>query len=70
MELKKHLKAFWSSTNGIAVCTKRELLFGGTAIALAGMVLGMLLSPRKTKYFGCVGTPTPKDEDDSEDEEA
>ncbi len=46
------LKATWSSLNKTINVNQRELALGITACTLAGMVAGMLLSPRKNMTIG------------------
>ena len=42
------MKAFWNSLDNNVVIHQRELLLGITACTLAGVLAGMLLSPKKT----------------------
>lgn len=69
MKFTKELKSFWNSTNGVTVCTKRELLLGGIALTVTGMVLGMLLSPRKDKTIHFGSEVYGADPEETEDEE-
>ena len=44
----KKLEKFWSSLDRTILVNKRELVLGLTVCTLAGVVAGILLSPRKT----------------------
>lgn len=44
---------FWKSLNKEIAVNQRELVLGVAACTLAGMVLGLLTSPRKTVTVGC-----------------
>ena len=44
----KKLEKFWNSLDRAIVVNKRELVLGIAACTLAGVVAGILLSPRKT----------------------
>lgn len=46
------MKAFWNSLDNNVVIHQRELFLGVTACALAGVLAGMLLSPKKTVTIG------------------
>ena len=48
----KKLEKFWNSLDRSVVVNKRELVLGVTACTLAGVLMGMLLSPRKTVTIG------------------
>ena len=48
----KKLEEFWNSLDRAVVVNKRELVLGVTACTLAGVLMGMLLSPRKTVTIG------------------
>ena len=48
----KKLEKFWNSLDCSLVVNKRELVLGVTACTLAGILMGMLLSPRKTVTIG------------------
>ena len=43
----KKLEKFWNSLDRVIVVNKRELVLGLTACTLAGVLTGILLSPRK-----------------------
>ena len=77
----KKLEKFWNSLDRAVVVNKRELVLGVAACTLAGVLMGMLLSPRKTVTIGSnngsnntgnsAGLTTGDEaEDDSSDEEA
>lgn len=75
----KKLEKFWNSLDRAVVVNKRELVLGITACTLAGVLMGILLSPRKTVTIGrnngnnntgnSAGLTT-GDEDDSSDPES
>ena len=48
----KKLEKFWNSLDRSIVVNKRELVLGVTACTLAGVLAGILLSPRKTVTIG------------------
>ena len=48
----KKLEKFWSSLDRTILVNKRELVLGLTVCTLAGVVAGILLSPRKTVTIG------------------
>ena len=48
----KKLEKFWSSLDRTILVNKRELVLGLTVCTLAGVVAGILLSPRKTMTIG------------------
>lgn len=77
----KKLEKFWNSLDRAVVVNKRELVLGVAACTLAGILAGMLLSPRKTVTIGSNNgnnntgnsaglTAGDEAEDDSSDEEA
>lgn len=49
----KKLKEFWESLDDVATVSKRELFLELVSCVLAGLVLGMLFSPKQTKIIGC-----------------
>lgn len=69
----KKLEEFWNSLDRAVVVNKRELVLGVTACTLAGVLMGMLLSPRKTVSNGSnntgnsAGLMTGDEEEKSED---
>ena len=72
----KKLEEFWNSLDRAVVVNKRELVLGVTACTLAGVLMGMLLSPRKTVTIGSNNgnnagnvVAHPSDADKEEDEE-
>lgn len=46
------IKNFWASLDGTTIISKRELFLEIVAVALTGLVLGMLLTPKKTTTIG------------------
>ena len=48
----KKLEKFWNSLDRTIVVNKRELVLGVAACTLAGVLAGILLSPRKTVTIG------------------
>ena len=48
----KKLEKFWNSLDRSIVVNKRELVLGLTACTLAGVLTGILLSPRKPVTIG------------------
>lgn len=44
----RKMKSFWASLEETTVITKRELFLEVVVCALAGIVLGMILTPKKT----------------------
>ena len=46
------MKNFWNSLDGTTIISKRELFLEIVAVALAGLVLGMILTPKKTLTIG------------------
>ena len=48
----KKLEKFWSSLDCTILVNKRELVLGVAACTLAGVLAGILLSPRKTVTIG------------------
>lgn len=48
----RKMKAFWTSLDETTVVSKRELFLEIVAVALAGLVLGMILTPKKTLTIG------------------
>jgi hypothetical protein len=42
----KKVKSFWNSLEGMTTVSKRELFFGMTTCALAGVLLGIIFFPR------------------------
>lgn len=50
--LAAKVKHFWRSLDKKVVVNQRELILGVTACALAGVVTGMLISPKKTVSIG------------------
>ena len=48
----RKMKAFWTSLDETTVVSKRELFLEIAVAALAGLVLGMILTPKKTLTIG------------------
>ena len=48
----KKLEKIWSSLDRTILVNKRELVLGVAACTLAGVLAGLLLSPRKTVTIG------------------
>lgn len=48
----KKLEKTWKDLDRSIIVNKRELVLGVTACTLAGVVLGVFLSPRKNQTFG------------------
>lgn len=48
----KKMKSFWSSLDETTIVSKRELFLGIAAVALAGVALGMIFTPKKTVTIG------------------
>lgn len=48
----KKIKLFWESLDDVATVSKRELFLGLVSCTLAGIVLGVLFSPKKTSIIG------------------
>ena len=48
----KKLEKFWNSLDRSVIVNKRELVLGVAACTLAGVLAGILLSPRKTVTIG------------------
>lgn len=48
----RKMKAFWTSLDGTTVISKRELFLEIVVCALAGLVLGMIFTPRKITTIG------------------
>ena len=48
----KKLEKFWSSLDCTILVNKRELVLGVATCTLAGVLAGILLSPRKTVTIG------------------
>ena len=48
----KKMKNFWDSLEGTAIVSKRELFLELLAVALTGLVLGMIFTPKKSVTVG------------------
>ena len=46
------MKNFWTSLDETTIISKRELFLEILAVALTGIVLGMILTPKKTVTIG------------------
>ena len=66
----EEIKTFWNDLNQNITVNKRELVLGIAACTLAGVVVGILLSPNKTMTIGShngsnnsgINLPSPQDE--------
>ena len=78
--MNQKIKALWKSLDRIVVVNQRELVLGVAACTLAGVVVGLLASPRKNVTIGSNngsnnsgnsgnGTVLPSDAGEAEDEE-
>ena len=50
--MTQEIKKIWNELNQNVVVNKRELVLGITACSLAGILLGMLLCPKKSVTIG------------------
>ena len=48
----RKMKSFWTSLDETTIISKRELFLEILAVALTGIVLGMILTPKKTVTIG------------------
>ena len=48
----RKIKNFWVSLDETTIISKREMFLEIVAVAFAGLVLGMLLTPKKTVTIG------------------
>lgn len=48
----KKMKNFWASLEGTTVISRRELFLEIAVCALAGILLGMIFTPKKTTIIG------------------
>lgn len=74
----QEMKEFWRGLNRPILVNQRELVLGVAACTLAGMLAGILLSPKKAITIGSnngsnnhgssAGTVNPLDPQDDEDE--
>lgn len=70
MENLKEKLFFWKKLPEEAVLSKKEYMLIGAVIALAGIVVGMMISPRKTQLFGCYnGTTIADSEEETQDQD-
>lgn len=70
--IKKNVQSSLSDLDKVCTRTNRELVYGAVACAAVGMVLGLMLSPKKAVTIGSnngnnAGSPPP-DAEDREDE--
>ena len=70
----RKIKNFWVSLDETTIISKREMFLEIVAVALTGLVLGMLLTPKKTVTIGSNNSGNGcncgnKNGDDTEDEE-
>ena len=73
--IRKNLQLSLSDMDRTCSRTNRELLYGAVACTAVGMVLGLLLSPKKTTTIGShngnnnAGSPSVNVSDEQEEEE-
>ena len=67
--MMKKIKTFWESLEDLAAVSKRELFLEVVCCLLAGFVLGIVFSPKKTTIIGCNNGNSRWDEDAEELEE-
>ena len=66
------LQKYWKSLDRNLIVNQRELLLGLTVCALAGVLTGILVSPRKHMTIGSYnghnssGCPAPQEDDEEE----
>ncbi|MCI7130607.1 MAG: hypothetical protein MSA09_08695 [Lachnospiraceae bacterium] len=48
----RKMKTFWNSLDETTIVSKRELFLEIVAVALTGLVLGMIFTPKKTVTIG------------------
>ena len=48
----KKMRSFWASLEGTAVISKRELFLEIVVCFLAGILLGVIFTPKKTSIIG------------------
>lgn len=71
--IKKNVQSSLSDLDKVCTRTNRELVYGAVACAAVGMLLGLMLSPKKAVTIGSnngnnyAGSPSP-DAEDREDE--
>lgn len=65
----KKIKLFWESLDDIATVSKRELFLELVCCALAGFVLGTVLSPKKTTMIGSNNVSGRRNPDEDEQSE-
>lgn len=63
-------KEFMESLPEEVTCTKKEVVGKVLIGALIGVIVGMMISPRKNQWFGCYNGSTIPGEQPSEEEEA
>ena len=78
--MTEEIKAFWKSLDRRIIVSQRELVLGLAVCALAGIVTGIMLSPKKNVTIGSnngnnsgngttVSADAAGDEEETEDEE-
>ena len=78
--MTEEIKAFWKSLDRRIIVSQRELVLGLAVCTLAGIVTGIMLSPKKNVTIGSNngsnnsgnsgnGTVLPSDAGEAEDEE-
>lgn len=63
-------KEFMESLPEEVTCTKKEVVGKVLIGALIGVIVGMMISPRKNQWFGCYNGSTIPGEQPSGEEEA
>lgn len=72
--IRKNLQLSLSDMDKTCTRTNRELVYGAVACAAVGMVLGLMLSPKKTVTVGShngnnAGSLTASQDEDADEEE-
>ena len=72
--IRKNLQLSLSDMDKTCTRTNRELVYGAVACAAVGMVLGLMLSPKKTVTVGShngnsTGSLTASQDEDADEEE-
>lgn len=73
--IKKNVQANLSDLDKTCVRTNRELVFGAVACTAVGILVGIILAPKKSVTIGShngnnnAGSPSVKEEDETDTEE-
>lgn len=73
--IKKNVQANLSDLDKTCVRTNRELVFGAVACTAVGILVGIILTPKKSVTIGShngnnyAGSPSVKEEDETDTEE-